>query len=97
MKEKNVTTKENVDSEQKQNNLEADHLKEDKKEENKEKGKGKGFIQGIKNIFGKGKLKEKEDKEKQKIEEIEKERIKKKFKYTAFKMIKEFLTKEINI
>ena len=97
MKEKNVTTKENVDSEQKQNNLEADHLKEDKKEENKEKGKGKGFIQGIKNIFGKGKLKEKEDKEKQKIEEIEKERIKKNFKYTAFKMIKEFLTKEINI
>ena len=77
MKEKNVTTKENVDSEQKQNNLEADHLKEDKKEENKEKGKGKGFIQGIKSIFGKGKSKEKEDKEKQKIEEIEKERIKK--------------------
>ena len=100
MKEKNETTKENGDSEQKQNNLEADHLKEDKKEETK----GKGIFQGIKNLLGKEQSKEKEDKEdkekkKQKQEEIEKEkkRIKENFKYTAYKMIKEFLKKEIDI
>ena len=100
MKEKNETTKENGDSEQKQNNLEEDHLKEDKKEETK----GKGIFHGIKNLFGKEQSKEKEDKEdkekkRQKKEEIEKEkkRIKENFKYTAYKMIKEFLTKEIDI
>ena len=99
MMEKKEKTKENMDSEQKQSNLEADHLKEDKKEENK--GKGKGIFHGIIKFFRKEKSKDKEDKneEKQKKEENEKEkkRIKANFKYTAYKMIKNFLTKEIEI
>jgi hypothetical protein len=96
MIKKNETAKENMDSEQKKNNLEADHLKEDDKDENK--AKGKGIFSKIKNIFSKDKSKDKNE-EKLEKEEVEKEkkRIKENFKYTAYKMIKQFLTKEIDI
>ena len=96
MIKKNETAKENMDSEQKKNNLEADNLKEDDKDEKKEKGKG--IFPAIKNFFGKVKSKDKNE-EKLKNEDVEKEkkRIKENFKYTAYKMIKQFLTKEIDI
>ena len=96
MMQKNETAKENMDSEQKKNNPEADHLVEDDKDEKKEKAKG--IFPAIKNFFGKVKSKDKNE-EKLKNEDVEKEkkRIKENFKYTAYKMIKQFLTKEIDI
>lgn len=78
------------------NYLEEKIKQKNEKDESKDKEKEKEVL--IRS-YNKEKSEEEKEKEKQKKKKMEKERqrLKENFKYTAYKMIKKFLTKEIDI